>query len=93
MNEHVDPLTYPLLFPYGERGWCPELKVYSAEGSDMENLPKLQTGDFYAQRLMTFQTDEPQLPHAGGRAFQQYVVDGVYQDRWSAHELHSQQPG
>ena len=23
LNEHVDPLTYPLLFPDGEKGWCP----------------------------------------------------------------------
>ena len=27
LNEHVDPMTYPLLFPSGERGWCPELQV------------------------------------------------------------------
>ena len=30
LNEHVDPMTYPLLFPAGEKGWCPELQVNGA---------------------------------------------------------------
>ena len=27
LNEHVDPMTYPLLFPVGDKGWCPGLQV------------------------------------------------------------------
>ena len=27
LNEHVDPMTYPLLFPNGDTCWCPELQV------------------------------------------------------------------
>ena len=38
LNEHVDPLTYPLLFPYGEKGWCPELQVHNWRCRRRENI-------------------------------------------------------
>ena len=48
LNEHVDPLTYPLLFPYGEKGWCPDLKTPPPGSS------KILACEFYARRLMVY---------------------------------------
>ena len=64
LNEHVDPLTYVLLCPYGEKGWCPDLKT-RAVGS-AESSSKIQACEFYARRLMVFEKDRSTLPHAGG---------------------------
>jgi len=88
LNEHVDPLTYPLLFPTGETGWCPDLVQVDTDkipqkarkpgdahdGSDRDKSQKLGICDFYAHRFMVT-SKEPSLPHAGGRLFQQYIVD------------------
>ena len=32
LNEHIDPMTYALLFPCGEKGWCPDLKISPNSG-------------------------------------------------------------
>ena len=59
VNEHTDALTYPLLFPYGEKGWCPEL-VVARTRERQGNVEQLRPGDkltmcgFYAQRIMLF---------------------------------------
>ena len=73
LNEHVDPLTYVLLCPYGEKGWCPDLKA--ATSGSVELTSKIQVSEFYARRLMVFESDRTSLPHAAGRLFQQYIVD------------------
>ena len=67
-------MTYPLLFPAGERGWCPELQVARATTEPPSQKNKLGACDFYAQKIMV-QDEVPRMPHAGGRLFQQYVVD------------------
>ena len=38
LNEHMDPLTYPLLFPYGEKGWCPDLKVSAPADTPLDKM-------------------------------------------------------
>ena len=74
LNGHVDPMTYPLLFPAGDKGWCPELRVAGAETEQPTPKNKLSACDFYAQKLMV-QDQISRMPHAGGRLLQQYVVD------------------
>ena len=74
LNEHVDPMTYPLLFPAGDKGWCPELQIAGTEHEPPNPKNKLGACDFYAQKLMV-QDHTSRMPHAGGRLFQQYVVD------------------
>ena len=74
LHECVDPLTYPLLFPRGELGWCPELTTHPTLTPRERQRDKLDITDFYARRLMTT-SSAPALPHAGGRLFQQYVCD------------------
>lgn len=29
LSNQYEPLQYPLLFPYGDRGWCPEMSTHS----------------------------------------------------------------
>ena len=74
LNGCLDPLTYPLLFPRGELGWCPDLQVSPEHAPRGRQGEKLGMCDFYTRRLMTH-AHEPSMPHAGGRLFQQYIVD------------------
>ena len=84
-SEHVDPLAYPLLFPYGEGGWHPELR---REGRQVAAYNRLTPMQFYAYRLMLrdyeplddededkWPCTEPTLPHSGGYLFQQWLCD------------------
>ena len=80
LNEHVDALAYPLLFPYGDQGWTPYLK--HAEGCRTKTYTRVTTMQFYSHRLMLRPYPEPNphgetnlLPHAAGALFQQYVCD------------------
>ena len=76
LSEHVDPLTYPLLFPKGDKGWCPDLRIPWHMQNGNPRHDKLQLCEFYSQRMMIFDVARSSLPHAGGvRLFQQYVVD------------------
>ena len=70
MSEHVDPLSYPLLHVYGTLGYSSALCSRTGH--------KISMADFYAHRIMQrFRPSENivELPHSGGRLFQQYVVD------------------
>lgn len=67
-NTHrsYDPLEYVLLFPYGEDGWHPQLK--------MSNGCKLTPMKYYASEIMV-REGQLSLLHYGRRLFQQYLVD------------------
>jgi len=71
-NEHVDPLTYVLLFPEGLAGWHEKLKHCRTHST--AKYTRLTTLQFYSHRLMIFDKENP-LPHAAGLLFQQYLVD------------------
>ena len=73
LNEHADPLTYPLIHIYGEKGWCPDLEASSAD--DTPDGTKLGACDFYTQRLMVYDVKNSSMPYAAGRLCQQYIVD------------------
>jgi hypothetical protein len=68
---YIDPLVYPLLFPYGELGWDPSMK-HSMEActSTRTNLTMLQ----YACYRLSVRTAFSAIHHSG-KLFQQYVVD------------------
>ena len=69
-------MTYVLLFPCGEKGWCPDLKISPDLGIPLDQKgSKFDACEFYSQRVMVYSAEKSALPHAGGRLLQQYVVD------------------
>lgn len=66
-NPNYDPLSYPLLFPRGERGWHLNLSYGNGNGI---KLTQLQWSAFYLQVR-----ERKNVLHLAGRLFQQYVVD------------------
>jgi len=65
------PLQYPLLFPKGEEGWSPELRlVVPDDGPERKLTPSM----FYSYQFHDRDGIYSHLLH-GGRLFQQYVVD------------------
>ena len=72
-NEHVDPLTYALLFPYGTPGWHDRLQHDANHRTP--RYQRLTAGQFYTHRLMVRNFDAA-LPHGAGLLFQQYILDG-----------------
>ena len=67
-SDHVIPLTYPLLFPYGDRGWQPDLQHASSYRSRV--YTRVRPVQFLAHRLMVRSLDNP-LPHSAGTTFHQ----------------------
>lgn len=65
-HRSYDPLEYVLLFPNGEDGWHPELK--------MANGRKLTPMKYYASEIMV-RAGQFNVLHHGRRLFQQYLVD------------------
>ena len=72
LNEHVDPLSYVLLFPYGDLGW--HAGLLHKEDKRSTKYTRLTGVQFYAHRLMIRDLDNP-LPHGAGMLWQQYVCD------------------
>jgi hypothetical protein len=62
-NDHVMPLAYPLLFPYGDCGWQPDLKHASEYQSRV--YQRVTASQFLAHRLMVRSLNNP-LPHSAG---------------------------
>uniref|UniRef100_A0A1I8H7N0 ATP-dependent DNA helicase n=1 Tax=Macrostomum lignano TaxID=282301 RepID=A0A1I8H7N0_9PLAT len=65
-HRSYDPLEYVLLFPNGEDGWHPELR--------MSNDKKLTPMKYYASEIMV-RAGQFSVLHYGRRLFQQYLVD------------------
>ena len=65
-NEHVDPMTYPLMFPAGTPGWHENL-----QHSDLFHTAcytRLTPAQSYSHRLMIRDQDRV-LPHGAGQLF------------------------
>ena len=78
LSEHVDPLTYPLLHVAGTLGHSTALIGCPASSTIASRPTRISTCDFYAHRCMQrYAADDGivELPHAGGRLFQQYICD------------------
>lgn len=65
INEMVDAMTYPLLLPYGDAGWCPGVKLTNGK-----NLSMCQ---YYGYRIALREGNN--TLHRGGKLWQQYIVD------------------
>ncbi|XP_022031962.1 uncharacterized protein LOC110933028 [Helianthus annuus] len=65
------PLQYPLLFPYAEPGWSPELQLTLSSRAKDRNLTMNM---FYAYQIHDRKDTYTLLLNAG-RLFQQYLVD------------------
>ena len=65
-----DPLTYVLMFPFGDKGW--ELEGYHLQNRRHQNSFAMQC---YKYRLMVCGEDTFNTIHRMGRLFQQYTVD------------------
>ena len=48
LSDHLDPRAYPLLFPDGQRGWCPKLKYCNVPGAPIGTRSKVAQADFFA---------------------------------------------
>lgn len=64
-------LQYPLLFPYGENGWSPQLKQSNETGVDAKNLT---VNMYYSYQIHARYSVYSLLLNAC-RLFQQYLVD------------------
>ncbi|CAL1401734.1 unnamed protein product [Linum trigynum] len=69
-------LQYPILFPYGEDGWHPDIPCVDEddEEEDLWNNNTLSQCDYYAYRLQT-KFDQSNAMLLTGKLFQQYVVN------------------
>ncbi|EEY61181.1 helitron helicase-like protein [Phytophthora infestans T30-4] len=67
-----DPLQYPLLLPYGEKGWTYTDEF--ANGAEYRNKKAMSLREHVAFRLHQKVDDQSAL-HQGGRLFQQWCVD------------------
>ena len=71
LSPNADPMTYPLFFPFAERGWGPDLRQCEAEGRPIGK--RISLCQYYAFRV-AYRDDS--IIHHGGLLFQQYIVDG-----------------
>lgn len=71
MSANIDPMVYPLFFPYGELGWQSHMQ-HAPEHSTAKRTT-LTTLQFYAHRLSVRQAFSPIF--YGGKLLQQYIVD------------------
>lgn len=82
LDGHIDPMCYPVLFPYGEKGWRKELQLQNAGDRKRTNLTMLE---YFAYRLQVRDVDGFSLLHHAGHLFHQYAVDAYV--RWEANIL------
>lgn len=84
------PLMYPLLFPYGEAGWSPQLQIHNQSSGQDKNL----TNNMFYNYQIHDRLGVYSLLLRGRRLFQQYLVDAytfIEQSRLDYIEHHQQQ--
>ncbi|XP_065317560.1 uncharacterized protein LOC135925912 [Gordionus sp. m RMFG-2023] len=74
LSPNLDPMVYPLLFPFGDPGWKPDLKGEDT-GRTRANISLLQ---FKIFRLAIRENEFNPIPFAG-KLSQQYIVDSYLQ--------------
>ena len=62
LSDHLDPLSYPILFPDGQRGWHAKLYYYTAPGVARTVRQYISQAEFYSHRFMTRDPLQPQGP-------------------------------
>lgn len=71
LEPSLDPMAYPLLFPYGELGWHPHIQHSSANATAQRHKTTLL--QFISYRLAI--RDGFSILHRSAKLFQQFVVD------------------
>lgn len=87
LSQHCDPMTFPILFPSGEKGWKKDTKLYG--DGKRQHQTHLQ---HYSYRTSTRNEFNPILSAA--KLFQQYVVDAyckIEANRLNYHREHQAQ--
>ncbi|CAF5162094.1 unnamed protein product, partial [Rotaria sp. Silwood1] len=84
LHPHCYPMTYPLLFPRGDKGWYPELEKIDQS----RNRKRVSMLQFYSYRLAIRQNFSP--IHYGGKLYQQYIVDAHVKTEQNRLALHRQ---
>ncbi|KAK6925776.1 Helitron helicase-like domain [Dillenia turbinata] len=67
-------MQYPLLFPYGEEGYHPEIHYYVNLGTRKTKREFVAMREFYSYTIQQ-RDNEGKTLLCGGRLFQQYIVD------------------
>nr|XP_043631506.1 uncharacterized protein LOC122602955 [Erigeron canadensis] len=76
-------LQYPLLFPYGETGYHPEIPYHKNTGRRKTKRNTVTMREFYCYRIH-YRSNEGTTLFRGGRLYQQYLVDSytaVHEER------------
>ncbi|CAF2632842.1 unnamed protein product [Rotaria sp. Silwood2] len=84
IDPNCDPMTYPLLFPRGDKGWYPELEKID----QLRNRRRVSMLQFYSYRLAIRPTFS--AIHYGGKLFQQYIVDAYVKTEQNRLAFHRQ---
>ena len=71
LDQNCDPLSYPLLFPYGEPGWYSTMEHNSDKAT--EKRKRLTILQYYAYRIAFRNKDD--ILHNCRKLFQQYIVE------------------
>eukprot|EP00794_Sanderia_malayensis_P013488 gene13488-biopygen10771 len=78
-NPTADPLTYPLLFPFGEHGWgttiarLPSTRTVNRPDQAQRHQTRVTPSQFYTHRIQV--RDDFSALHLSRLLFQQYLVD------------------
>lgn len=71
LHPSIEPMTYPLLFPYGESGWHPDIPL--KESISKTKRKRLSQMAYYSYRIAVRETFNQFLN--AGKLTQQYFVD------------------
>nr|CDJ95688.1 Protein of unknown function DUF889 domain containing protein [Haemonchus contortus] len=85
IDAECDPLTYPLLFPYGELGWHPNLLKNPSE----RRRARITQKEYYSNIIAV--RDEFNPLHFAGKLYQQFLVDSyvkIEQNRLNYDRTH-----
>ncbi|RZB42919.1 hypothetical protein D0Y65_053499 [Glycine soja] len=69
------PLQYPLLFPYGENGYRPDILHRCTSSSKKRKRNRLTMREWFAYRLQSRSNEAQTLLHSR-KLFQQFIVEG-----------------
>ncbi|KAL5194227.1 Replication protein A DNA-binding subunit B [Glycine soja] len=69
------PLQYPLLFPYGENGYRPDILHRCTSSSKKRKQNRLTMREWFAYRLQSRSNEAQTLLHSR-KLFQQFIVEG-----------------
>ena len=76
LSPNLDPMTYTVLYPFGEPGWQPNMQI-NIEGNEHLQRNKITMLQYKVAQTAVRQHFNPILH--GGKLFQQWAVDSYLQ--------------